>query len=251
MQWYLNKDRWFLPLQPAPDRRGWKHWLCPYLLRSSTPAPRATPDDIEKSEESPLTDASNDLSKPTGSAHSRQNSTPDSAVSTEADLAERGSLASGSDLRALTRNYRRALEILESSEDGHQTADTRGTVPIPIQYRPAPLDLQAPPNAERHDRDLSPTFPHERYRQAPLLKPVSPARPSFRRTGPSSPGGAYRTPYGQAEQGNDEVPDLGALLKRADSDRGTSYSIPLTNITSSEYRDRDMFRPPSWTGDLP
>lgn len=41
------------------------------------------------------------------------------------------------------------------------------------------------------------------------------------------------------------------LPQRHDSDRGTTYSVPLTNITHSEYAEREQFRPPSWTGDLP
>lgn len=165
----------------------------------------------------------------------------------DADLAERGSLASGSDLRALTRNYRRALEILES-DGGHQSEQTSGTIQIPIYYRPSPINLQVAPVPDAQGGNVSPISPGGHNEQRPLLKPSSPSRPAFVRTGPSPPLSPQRTPYGPQ---NDEIPDLGAARRRADSDRGTSYSIPLTNITSSEYRDRDMHRPPSWTGDLP
>jgi hypothetical protein len=188
------------------------------LPLSSSAAPNSN--DIEKVDESAVREAEYNVVK-AGSPHSRQDSTSQSTIVTDDELAEVGSLASGSELRALTRNYRRALEILES-EDGHQTeGNDASTVAIPVHYRPAPLSLEASP------------------------------RPTLLRPNQNSPSAVYRKqPYGQHEKADDEVPDLGAL-RRADSDRGTSYSIPLTNITSSEYKDRDMFRPPSWTGDLP
>lgn len=61
---------------------------------------------------------------------------------------------------------------------------------------------------------------------------------------------------------DDELPAAGEVpsamprpvaqtLKRAESDRATTYSVPLTNITNPEYFDRDRRRPPSWVGDLP
>lgn len=202
--------------------------------------PASSREQAEKAENNAVGKDTDDVAgKPADSLHSRQNSTADSAMSVDADLAERGSLASGSDLRALTRNYRRALEILES-EDGHQTEGTRETVPIPIHYRPTPLNLE---------QVNSPVLTNPQ--QASLLKPSSPTRPAFQRSGLNSPTAAYNNAFGHEEQGDDQVPDLGGYRRRADSDRGTSYSIPLTNITSSEYKDRDMFRPPSWTGDLP
>lgn len=215
---HLHKDRWFLPIQPSDQQRSWKHWFLPFLFRSSSAA--VSPSDIEKVDDNNTREAEEDVIK-ASSPHFRQNSTSNSTIVTDGDRAENASLASGSDLRALTRNYRRALEILES-EDGHQTVENdASTIAIPIQYRPAPINLEASP------------------------------RPTLLRPNPSSPSAAYRKqPYGQQGNADDEVPDLG-VWRRADSDRGTSYSIPLTNVTSSEYKDRDMFRPPSWTGDLP
>lgn len=240
LQWYINRDRWFLQIQAPEGRRSWKHWFCPFLLRSSRSVPPSSPAEAEKTNNDAFgRDIDDAASKPAGSLHSRQNSTPDTTISIDADLAERGSLASGSDLRALTSNYRRALEILES-EDGHQTEDMRETVAVPIQYRPAPLHLENP---------ISSTS--KNAQQTSLHQPSSPTRPIMQRSGLNSPVAAYRNAFGRQEQGTDQVPDLGGFRRRADSDRGTSYSIPLTNITSSEYKDRDMFRPPSWTGDLP
>ncbi|KAK9896378.1 hypothetical protein P389DRAFT_196470 [Cystobasidium minutum MCA 4210] len=247
IQWYLYRERWFLQIRPSDQQRSWKHWLCPFLLRSSFTRPSTPVADEGKMEEAAIVTPPEDDARRSRSLHSRQNSSPDSTATMDADLAERGSLASGSDLRALTQNYRRALEILES-EDGHQSQQTEGTVQIPIYYRPAPINLEVSPSPGMQGENTSPASPNGFNDQRTLLKPTSLSRPGLLRTGPSPPLSPLRSPYGQAD---DQVPDLGAARKRAESDRGTTYSIPLTNITSSEYRDRDMHRPPSWTGDLP
>lgn len=254
LQWFFFRERWFLQITPSDQQRSWKHWFCPFLLRSllTRPSTPETDRDREKQDETTLAEP-NENGSPGGgnirrsrSLHSRQNSTPNSSLSMDADMAERGSLASGSDLRALTRNYRRALEILES-EDGHdRPSENGGTVQIPIYYRPSPVNLLASPSPDMQEGgNVSPVSPGRHHEAKSLLKPTSPSRPTLIRTGPSS------AKQGLYSQGDDQVPDLGAARRRADSDRGTSYSIPLTNITSSEYKDRDMYRPPSWTGDLP
>lgn len=190
--------------------------------------------------------------------HSRQNSVPSSVTDIDQDLAERGSLASGSDLRALTRNYRRALEILES-DDEQSTEQTRETSAIPIYYRPSPVNLMASATSPSPDVP-SPVTPGTATRQQdrqPLL--AAAIRNNALATGHAVQRSADRPPLAPIQmeytprprhRSEDQIPDLGAI-GRAESDRGTTYSIPLTNITASEYKDRENIRPPSWQGDLP
>lgn len=143
-----------------------------------------------------------------------------------------------SEIRALTQNYQRALEALdnpvrdtsdldEEEVRRRQSVETEG---VPIAYRP-----DAPINNEEPRVFIVPIIDEENDNTSVQQE--------------------YQRRYEAAQTGfPTSVPmqrSLAMPIKRAESDRGTTYSVPLTNITNSEYHDRDRARPPSWVGNLP
>lgn len=150
-----------------------------------------------------------------------------------------------SEIRALTQNYQRALDALDSpvedeniiSQEETRRRQSVETQSVPIAYRPnashTGIGVQDPyrleqrvfvvPNIDEDNDNASVQQEYQRrYKQA-----GSPTSVPMQRSLMMMP------------------------IVRADSDRGTTYSVPLTNITSSEYHDRDRARPPSWVGNLP
>jgi hypothetical protein len=234
LQDYTYSNRHFLQVPPSLQQRHLRYWFFPYMLRQRRTGSADKHPVLDKELDTPPADETNgpDTRRSSRSLHSQQPSTANSRTSTDHDYLERGSLASGSDLRTLTQNYQRALEMLQS-EDDHATEPTVRTTVVPIMYRPTP--------AHANNFETSPESP-----TSPATDTGGPTNPVGQRSRPglTPVAGAY------GRQGIDEVPDI-AAYRRADSDRGTTYSVPLTNITSSEYIDRDNARPPSWNYDLP
>ena len=195
-----------------------------------------------------------------------------------------------SEIRALTRNYERALAALN---DPNAPADDNVrpsvmTTDVPIVYRVGSMHVDRDGDGAGQDGDgasneqlrpaaVSPAYPHPpaqypspRTQHRPLPVPIPEAdaadqpelaaiqqqqtrqassSPPVARTQPQP--AALTVPRPPRQERDPARPSEALLAARRESDMMTTYSVPMTNITHSEYMDRDGQRPPSWTGDLP
>lgn len=145
-----------------------------------------------------------------------------------------------SELGRLTQNYERALAALSDPA----TDSTPVTADVPIYYRPGTAaggEGTGVPTERSHAVVATAAAP------ALLLRSDAEEHPEL---------AELQRRYQHQEE--EQVTDVPALLLRRPAgprmqsdDRGTTYSVPMTNITSSEYADRDAYRPPSWNGALP
>ena len=195
------------------------------------------------------------------------------------------------EIRALTRNYERALAALNDpnaplEDDDDNVRPSVLTTNVPIIYRVGSMHVDGDADAEDgdgasngqlHPAAVSPAYPHSpsqhpspRTQHRPLPMPLPEAdaaeqpelaalqQQQARQMSPSPPIArpqpqlaALAVPRPPRQERDPARPSEAVLAARRESDMMTTYSVPMTNITHSEYMDRDGQRPPSWTGDLP
>lgn len=209
--------------------------------------------DLEKVDETPSTTGRNDSSKSTmretSLAYTLSSSAEISGVAPPSDVYRMDPVGEA-EIRVLTENYQRALEGFHQRSQHHLEREEYGQ-----------------PRTTASDPDritvFSETIPihHQSGQIAPQQRDAAPVELLLDdpRYGPSPRNGSLPHPTlghppAHASQAivAPPAPRRPGLIHQPHSDdRGTTYSMPLTNITHSEYQDRENLRPPSWSGVLP
>ena len=190
-----------------------------------------------------------------------------------------------SEMMSLTRNYHQALHNLERGQLARgasvlssaappgrvlsPSVPGSNSVPIHLGRTESPVHMVGPSSGattprrplpipqevleqttpQAHERrhfhvDLPTDSPEEVYEGEDALasmRRAPPVRPTILSSG--------NDPH-RLSAGPQAIP-RGRALERQHSEHGTTYSVPMTNVTHEEYGDRETVRPPSWTGALP